>query len=67
LEAFYYYDTTFSGRTVYLKESGKIGSMNELETPVKRGLFLDNQRGKTGHVRKRFSVYLKFTECCIEK
>jgi len=43
---FYYYDTTFSAKTVYLRESGKIGSLNELKTPVKRCIFLDNQRGK---------------------
>jgi len=32
LDVFYYYDTTFSAKTVYLRESGKIGSMNELKT-----------------------------------
>ena len=31
---FYYYDTTFSAKTVYLTESGKIESTNELKTPV---------------------------------
>ena len=33
---FHYYDTTFSAKTVCLWESGKIGSLNELKTPVKR-------------------------------
>jgi len=43
---FYYYDTTFSAKTVHLRKSGKIGSLNELNTPVKRFQFLDNQRGE---------------------
>jgi hypothetical protein len=43
---FFYYETTFSAKTVYLRESGKIGSLHELKTPVKRLQFLDNQRGK---------------------
>jgi hypothetical protein len=42
----YYYDTTSSAKTVYLRESGKIASLNELKTPVKIFQFLDNQRGK---------------------
>jgi hypothetical protein len=33
---FYYYDTTFSAKTVYLRESGKFGSLIELKTPVKK-------------------------------
>jgi len=43
---FYYYDTTFSAKTVYLRESGKIGSLSELKTLVKICRFLGNQRGK---------------------
>ena len=54
---FYYYDTTFSAKTVYLRESGKIGSLNEMKTLVKRCIFLDNQRGKNGPARKRFRKY----------
>jgi hypothetical protein len=56
---FYYYDTTFSAKTVYLRESGKIGSLNELKTPVKICLFLDNQREKNGPSKKRFRKYWK--------
>jgi hypothetical protein len=54
---FYYYDTPFSTKTVYLRESGKTGSMNELKTPVKRYQFLDNQRGKNGPLSRRFRIY----------
>jgi hypothetical protein len=39
---------------VYLKESGKIGSLNELKTAVKICLFLENQREKIGPSRKIF-------------
>jgi len=56
LDIFYYYETTFSAKTVYLRKSGKIGSLNELKTPVKRFQFLDNQRGKNGPARKRFRL-----------
>ena len=34
--------------------------MNELKTPVKRGLFLDNQRGKNGLPVQD----LEYTEIC---
>jgi hypothetical protein len=54
---FYYYDTTFSAKMVYLRELGKIGSLNELKTPVKICLFLGNQRGKNGPASKRFRIY----------
>jgi hypothetical protein len=59
LDIFYYYETTFSAKTVYLRKSGKIGSLNQLKTPVKRLQFLDNQRGKNGPARKRFRLYRK--------
>ena len=36
---FYYYDTTFSAKAVYMRESGKIGSLNELKTLVKNDNF----------------------------
>jgi len=49
---FYYYDTNFSAKTVYLRELGKIGTLNELKTPVKRCQFLDEQREKMGLPRK---------------
>jgi hypothetical protein len=49
-----------------VKESGKLGSTDEMKTPVKRCQFLDKQREKNGPARKRFTI-LKFTECCIEK
>jgi hypothetical protein len=62
---FYYYDTIFSSKTVYLKVSGKIGSLSELKTPVKICLFLDNQRGKNGPASSRFRI-LKFTEWYTE-
>jgi hypothetical protein len=39
LGAFHCYDTTFSGKTVYLKESGKTGSKNQLNTPVRNVYF----------------------------
>jgi len=58
---FYYYDTTFSAKTVYLREHGKIVSMNEMKTSVKRCQFLEKQRGKNGPARKTFRI-LKFTE-----
>jgi len=58
----YYDDTTFSTKTVYLRKSGKIGSMNEQKTPVKRFQFLDNQRGKNGPARKRFRLYRKLQQ-----
>ena len=54
---FYYYDTTVSAKIVYLRESGKIGSLNELKTPVKICPFLDNQREKDGPATKRFRKY----------
>jgi len=41
---FHYYDTTISSKTVYLRESGKTGSLCEVKTPVKRCQFLDKQR-----------------------
>jgi hypothetical protein len=41
---FYYYDTTFSSKTVYLRKSGKFGSLSELKTPVTRCLFLDRKK-----------------------
>jgi hypothetical protein len=44
----------FSAKTVYLRESGKIGSLSELKTPIKICLFLDNRRGKNGPAKKRF-------------
>ena len=56
---FYYYDTIFSAKTVYLKESWKIGSLSELKAPVKICLFLDNQRGKNGPASTRFRKYWK--------
>jgi hypothetical protein len=43
---FYYYNTTFSAKTVDLRESWKIGSLSELKTPVKICQILDNQREK---------------------
>jgi len=49
---FYYYDTTFSAKTVYLRESGKIGSINELKISVKRCQFLHEQREKIDLSRK---------------
>ena len=55
---FYYYDNTFSVKTVYLRKSGKTGSLNELKTPVKRFQFLDNQTRKNGPARKD----LEYTE-----
>ena len=58
---FYYYDTTFSAKTVSLRESGKIGSLNELKTPVIRYQFLDNQRGINRPDKKRFRI-IKFAE-----
>ena len=60
---FYYYDNTFSVKTVYLRKSGKTGSLNELKTPVKRFQFLDNQTRKNGPARKRFRVYRKLQKC----
>ena len=36
---FYYYDTTFSAKAVYMRESGKTGSLNELKTLVKNDNF----------------------------
>jgi hypothetical protein len=54
---FYYYGTTFSAKSVYMRESGKIGSMNKLKTPVQRCQFLDKQRGKNGPAKKRFRKY----------
>ena len=36
---FYYYDTIFFAKTECLRKSGKIGSQNELKTPVKRFQF----------------------------
>ena len=42
----YYYDTTFSAKTVDPRESGKIWSLSEMKAPVKRCQFLDNQREK---------------------
>jgi len=59
--SFYYYDTTVSAKTVYLREQGKIGTMNELKTSVKRCQFLEKQRGKNGPARKTFRI-LKFKE-----
>jgi hypothetical protein len=44
---FYYYDTTFSAKTVYLWESRKNGSIIEVKRPVKRSQFLEKQREKT--------------------
>jgi len=41
---FNYYDTTFTSKTVYLRESGKTGSLCEVKTPVKRCQCLDKQR-----------------------
>ena len=43
---FYYYDTIFSAKTVYLRESGKFESLSELKTPVKRCLFLNKKKKK---------------------
>ena len=53
---FYHYDTTFSAKTVYLRESGKFGSLSELKTPVKRSLFLNNNK-KNGPANTRFRIY----------
>jgi hypothetical protein len=33
---FYHYDTSLSAKTVYVRDSGKTGLLNELKTPVKR-------------------------------
>ena len=63
---FYYYNTTFSAKTVYLRKSEKFGSLNELKTPVIRYQFLDNQRGKNRPDKKRFRI-LKFAEWYIER
>ena len=49
---FYYCDTTFSAKTVYLRESGKIGSLNELKTSVKRSIFFIIKGGKMDLPRK---------------
>jgi len=55
---FYNYDTTFSAKTVYLRESGKIVSMNELKMAVKICQFLDKQTGGgNGPASTRFSIY----------
>jgi len=53
---FYYYDTTFSAKTVYLRELGKFGSLNELKTPVKKCLFLDDDK-KNRPASTRFRIY----------
>jgi hypothetical protein len=45
---FYYYGVTFSAKTVYLREAGRTGSLNELKIQVEKCLFLDNQKGKNG-------------------
>ena len=56
---FYYYDITFSAKSVYVRESGKIGSMNELKTPVNRFQILDKQKGK---INGPASTTFKYTE-----
>ena len=57
---FYHYDTTFSAKTVYLRESGKFGSLSELKTPVKRSLFLNNKKKMDLPVQ-----HLEYTEIYI--
>ena len=52
---FYYYDTIFFAKTECLRKSGKIGSLNELKTPVKRfQIWIPN-----GPARNRFRLYRK--------